>query len=182
MATTFIVQIIGPICVRYGVSKAGEVGLDITVEDLMKTTFVKDVEVEGEKVCSGSNYAVVNETDMVGDIIDSFSHHSNMNYAVRGSDGKIAGQISLEHLKEAMQIGEMGSYMVSMDIMDKAVHTCTPETPLPDTYKIFDDYDTDAICIVDSENKPLGVLEKATVDHYLHRRIVELEHKLSKMA
>ena len=181
-ATTFIVQIIGPICVRYGVSKAGEVGLDITVEDLMKTTFVKDVEVEGEKVCSGSNYAVVNETDMVGDIIDSFSHHSNMNYAVRGSDGKIAGQISLEHLKEAMQIGEMGSYMVSMDIMDKAVHTCTPETPLPDTYKIFDDYDTDAICIVDSENKPLGVLEKATVDHYLHRRIVELEHKLSKMA
>lgn len=181
-ATTFIVQIIGPICVRYGITKAGEAGLDVTAEDLIKTTFVKDVEVDGEKICSPDNYAIVNETDMVGQIINSFSQHSNMNYAVRGSDGKIAGQISLEHIKEAMQIGEMGSYMLSMDIMDKPALTCTPDTPLPETYKLFDDYDTDAISIVDKDGKPLGILEKYAVDHYLHQRIVALEHKLAAMA
>ncbi|WP_443740471.1 cation:proton antiporter domain-containing protein [Treponema berlinense] len=181
-ATTFIVQIIGPICVRYGITKAGEAGLDVTAEDLIKTTLVKDVEVEGEKICSPDNYAIVNETDMVGQIINSFSQHSNMNYAVRGSDGKIAGQISLEHIKEAMQIGEMGSYMLSMDIMDKPALTCTPDTPLPETYKLFDDYDTDAISIVDKDGKPLGILEKYAVDHYLHQRIVALEHKLAAMA
>lgn len=181
-ATTFIVQIIGPICVRYGVTRAGEVGLDVTPEDLIKTTLVKDVEIDGEKICSPDNYAIVNETDMVGQIINAFSHHSNMNYAVRGSDGKIAGQISLEHIKEAMQMGELGSYMLSMDIMDKPALTCTPETPLPDTYKIFDDYDTSAISIVDKEGRPLGILEKHAVDHYLHRRVVELEHKLAAMS
>ena len=181
-ATTFIVQIIGPICVRYGITKAGEAGLDVTAEDLIKTTFVKDVEVDGEKICSPDNYAIVNETDMVGQIINSFSQHSNMNYAVRGSDGKIAGQISLEHIKEAMQIGEMGSYMLSMDIMAKPALTCTPDTPLPETYKLFDDYDTDAISIVDKDGKPLGILEKYAVDHYLHQRIVALEHKLAAMA
>lgn len=181
-ATTFIVQIIGPICVRYGITKAGEAGLDVTAEDLIKTTLVKDVEVDGEKICSPDNYAIVNETDMVGQIINSFSQHSNMNYAVRGSDGKIAGQISLEHIKEAMQIGEMGSYMLSMDIMDKPALTCTPDTPLPETYKLFDDYDTDAISIVDKDGKPLGILEKYAVDHYLHQRIVALEHKLAAMA
>mgnify|MGYP002520961314 FL=1 len=181
-ATTFIVQIIGPICVRYGITKAGEAGLDVTAEDLIKTTFVKDVEVDGEKICSPDNYAIVNETDMVGQIINSFSQHSNMNYAVRGSDGKIAGQISIEHIKEAMQIGEMGSYMLSMDIMDKPALTCTPDTPLPETYKLFDDYDTDAISIVDKDGKPLGILEKYAVDHYLHQRIVALEHKLAAMA
>ncbi len=181
-ATTFIVQILGPICVRYGVSKAGEVGLDFNIEDLMQKALVKDVECEGKKICSKSNYAVVDETDTVGNIINSFSKHKNMNYAVRGQDGKIAGQISLEHLKEAMQIGEMGTYMLSMDIMDKYNLVCTPETSLPDAYKLFDDYDTEAICIVNENNEPLGILEKYTVDHYLHTKVVELEHKLAKMA
>ncbi|MGI5058540.1 cation:proton antiporter [Treponema pectinovorum] len=181
-ATTFIVQILGPICVRYGVSKAGEVGLDFNIEDLMQKALVKDVECEGKKICSKSNYAVVDETDTVENIINSFSKHKNMNYAVRGQDGKIAGQISLEHLKEAMQIGEMGTYMLSMDIMDKYNLVCTPETSLPDAYKLFDDYDTEAICIVNENNEPLGILEKYTVDHYLHTKVVELEHKLAKMA
>ena len=81
-----------------------------------------------------------------------------------------------------MQIGEMGSYMLSMDIMDKPALTCTPDTPLPETYKLFDDYDTDAISIVDKDGKPLGILEKYAVDHYLHQRIVALEHKLAAMA
>lgn len=181
-ATTFIVQIIGPICVRYGVSKAGEVGLDFTVEDLMKKALVKDVEVDGNKICSTESYAIVNDTDMVGKIISSFSQHSNMNYAVRGSDGKIAGQISLEHIKETMQIGEMGSYMLAMDIMDKPAVTCKAETTLPDAYKLFDDYDTEAVCIVDDDNRPLGILEKYAVDHYLHTKILELDHKLATMA
>lgn len=181
-ATTFIVQILGPICVRYGVTKAGEVGLDFTIEDLMQKALVRDVECEGKKICSRSSYAVVNEIDTVGDIINSFSKHENTNYAVRGYDGKLAGKISLEHLKKAMQIGEMGTYMLSMDIMDKSTLTCTPETPLPDAYKLFNDYDTDAICIVNDKDEPVGILEKYTVDHYLHTKAVELEHKLATMS
>lgn len=181
-ATTFIVQIIGPVCVRYGVTKAGETGLDVTIEDLMKKARVRDVEIQGEKICSNSNFAVVDETEMVGQIINSFSTHSNLNYAVRSSDGKFAGQISIEHIKEAMQIGEMGSYMLAMDIMDKSAVTCNPDTLLPDAYKLFDDYDTNAISIVDTDRHPLGILEKSSVDHYLHIKVVEIEHKLAGMA
>jgi len=41
--TTFIVQIIGPPFVKMAVTKAGEVGLDITEEDLMESYRVRDV-------------------------------------------------------------------------------------------------------------------------------------------
>ncbi len=181
-ATTFIVQIIGPVCVRWGVTKAGEVGLDVTAEDLMKKTLVKDIEINGHKICSKNSAAIVNENELTGEIIDSFSRHSNMNYAVRGADGKLAGKISLQHLKEAMQMGEMGTYMLAMDIMDKTALTCTPETSLPDAYRLFDDYDTQAVCIVDENKEPLGILEKNTVDHYLHVKVLELEKKLTVMA
>lgn len=180
-ATTFIVQILGPICVKYGVSKAGEVGLNVTVEDIMKTAKVAEVEVLGTKICSKDSYTIVDETLTVGEIIGSFSKHENTNYEVRGSDGKIVGQISLEHLKEAMAIGEMGEFMLAMDIMDSPKTFCSPEMTLPEAYQLFVDFDTEAICIADSENKPLGILEKFTVDHYLHTKMVELEHKLAAM-
>lgn len=181
-ATTFIVQIIGPICVKYGVTKAGEVGLDVNAEDIMKKAVVGDVKVNGENICSEKSYSIVSESDMVGSIINSFSHHENLNYAVKGENGKIAGQINLTHLKETMQMGEFGRFLLAMDIMDKPALTCKPSTSLTDAYKLFDDYDTDAICIVNEEDKPLGILEKYTVDHYLHTQVVELEHKLASMA
>lgn len=180
-ATTFIVQIIGPICVKYGVTKAGEVGLDVTFEDIMKKAKVEDVKAGSRKICSSTSYAIVQDTTMVENIINSFSKHENLNYAVRGDDGKILGQISLNHLKEAMQMGEFGGYMLAMDIMEKPALTCTPDTSLTDAYKLFDDYDTEAICIINDKQEPMGILEKFTVDHYLHTQLIELEHKLAKM-
>ena len=181
-ATTFIVQLLGPICVKYGVSKAGEVGLDVTIEDIMKKTCVKDVKAENKKICSKESPAIINDTDRIGKIIESFSKHENLDYCVRGADGKLAGIISIEHLKEAMQIGEMGELMLAMDMMDKVKISCREETPLTEAYKLFDDYDTESLCIVNDENEPLGILEKHTADHYLHKQIVDLEHKLAKMA
>lgn len=183
-ATTFIVQILGPICVKYGVSKAGEVGLDVTAEDIMKNARVEDVCSNGNKVCAADSYTIVNDTDMIGKIIANFAHHENSNYEVRSSDGKcrLVGQITLEHFKEAMSIGEMGEYMLAMDIMEKPKVTCTPQTSLPDAYQLFADYDTEAISIVDEQGKPMGILEKFTVDHFLHRKLVELEHKLTQMS
>ncbi|MBQ3670486.1 MAG: cation:proton antiporter [Treponema sp.] len=180
-ATTFIVQILGPICVKYGVTKAKEVGLNVTIEDLMKTAKVSDIEVNGKKICSKDSYTIVRDTDMVGKIIGSFSQHENSNYEVCSADGKTVGIISLEHLKEAMHLGEVGEFMLAMDIMERPKVTCNMNSALPDAYQLFSDYDVDALCIVGENNTPMGIMEKFTVDHYLHNKIVELDHKLAKM-
>lgn len=180
-ATTFIVQIVGPICVKYGVTKAGEVGLNVTIEDIMKKEQVQNVTVNGSPVCSATSHTIVDDLDVLGAIITRFSEHENTNYEVRGSDGNLAGQISLEQIKESMQLGDFADGIPAMDIMNPKVTTCTPELTLTEAYKLFADHDTDAISIVDKQGKPLGILEKYTVDHYLHTRIVELEHKVENM-
>lgn len=180
-ATTFIVQILGPICVKYGVTKAKEVGLNVTVEDLMKSAKVSDVEVSGRKLCSKDSYTIVKDTDRVGKIIGSFSKHENSNYEVCSAAGKTVGIISLEHLKEAMQLGEVGEFMLAMDIMEKPRAVCRADDALPDAYRLFDDYDVDALCVVGDDDAPMGIMEKFAVDHYLHRKIVELDHKLAAM-
>ena len=181
-ATTFIVQLVGPVCVKIGVTKAGECGLNITVDDIKKTTRVNDVTIGNEHICNSESPAIVSETERLYKILNSFSQNSNLNYVVKSStDGTLVGIISLEHLKEIMQIGEFAETMLAMDVMDKPVITCKPSTTLPDAYKLFEEYDIDAIPIVDVNNEPLGILEKNAVDHYLHKKIIALNRKIEEL-
>lgn len=180
-ATTFIVQLLGPVCVRHGVSKAGEIGLDVTEDDIIKRAKVQDVTWGKEKVCSENSAAIVNDTDTLSSIIDNFSSHHNHSFVVRGSDGKLTGIISLEHLRETLLLGEIADSMLALDIMDKPEYVCGPEVLLVDVYKKFSDIDVESLPIVDSEMRPLGVVEKFAVDHYVHTRIIELHRTLEKL-
>lgn len=180
-ATTFIVQLAGPIFVKYGVTKAGEVGLNVTEDDIKKNSKLTDVTWGTEKICSAASPAIVLETDTISSILDSFSRHNNLNYVVKSVEGNLVGVISLEHIKETLQIGEMAESILAMDVMDSPFVTCSPEDSLPDAYKMFDEYDTEAIPIVSDEGEILGIAEKPTLDHYVHTRIFELHRKLEKL-
>ena len=180
-ATTFIVQLAGPVFVKIGVTKAGECGLNVTVDDIKKNSRVTDVMWGKEKICNYDSPAIVNENDSLFTILNSFSRNQNLNYAVKNHQGKLVGIISLEHLKEVMQIGDFAESMLAMDVMDPAKITVKPSTTLPDAYALFEDNDIDAMPIVDTDGEALGILEKTTVDHYLHTRIIELNRKLDEL-
>ena len=180
-ATTFIVQLIGPVCVKYGVTKAGEVGLNVTEEDIKKKSVVKDITWGNEHVCDENSPAIVSENETIKAILDSFSKRQNLNYVVKDADGKLCGIISLEHLKATLQLGDFAESMLATDIMDKPTVSCSADIPLPEAYKLFDENDTDAIPIVTKDLTPLGILERFTVDHYLHARILELSRKIESL-
>ena len=180
-ATTFMVQLIGPICVKYGVTKAGECGLNVTEDDIKKNTKIEDVRWGNDKICSTDSTSIVTETMTLTKILNSFSRNQNLNYAVKDYQGKLAGIISLEHLKETLQIGEFAESLLAMDIMEPASVTCSPEIMLPDAYQLFESYDVEAIPIVNSEGVLMGMLEKSTIDHYVHARILELHRKIEKL-
>ncbi len=180
-ATTFIVQLLGPICVKHGITMAGEVGLNITEEDILQKSKVSDVTWGTEKICSPDSASVVSEMDYISHILDRFETSHFQHFAVKDNEGKLSGFIPLEHLKETLQLGDFAEGMLALDIMDKPSVTCTPEMPLPDVYKVFSDYDIDCLAIVSAEGQPLGVLEKYTVDHYIHTRLIELHRKVDSL-
>lgn len=180
-ATTFIVQLVGPIFVKYGVTKAGEVGLNVTEEDIKKNSKLSDVTWGAEKICCATSPAIVLENCTISSILNSFCHHNNLNYAVKSAEGNLVGIISIEHIKETLQIGEMAESVLAMDIMDPPFVTCSPEDTLPDAYRMFNEHDTEAIPIVSDDGEILGVAEKSTLDHYVHTRIIELHRKLEKL-
>ena len=180
-ATTFVVQLVGPICVKYGITKAGECGLDITEEDLMKNSVVQDITWGNSSICRADSPAIVSETTTLNEIICSFSHHENLSYAVQSKDGKLSGIITLEHLKEALLVTELSESLMACDVMETPSATCTASTPVPELYKLFSNYDTETIPIVDEQGSCLGVAEKYTLDHYLHAKVMELHKKVADL-
>lgn len=181
-ATTFIVQLLGPVCVKYGITKAGEIGLDITEEDIIKSTKVKNVTWGTEELCSIECSATVYENDALATVLQNFETHHNQSFSVITSDTKeLIGIITLEHLKETLQIGEMADSLLAVDIMERPLCTCSPEDYLPDVYNKFTQFDTETMPIIDSKMHSYGVMEKFALDHYLHTKILELNHKLEAM-
>ena len=180
--TTFFAELIGPVFVKYGIQKAGEAGMNVTEEDIKKNSKVKDVTWGAEKLCDPLSHSIVTETQTLSEIIDNFGSHHNQTFVVKGTDGTLIGVITLEHLKETLLIGEFAEGMLATDVMDKPNYSCTPELSLPEVYEKFSELDTDAIPIVDQQNKPLGVIEKFAVDHYLRSRIFELKRKLDNLS
>ncbi|MBQ0165664.1 MAG: cation:proton antiporter [Treponema sp.] len=180
-ATTFVVQLLGPVCVKYAVDGAGECGLDINEEDIMKTCKVSDVTSGGKPICGPDSPAVVTENTKVSDILDSFGHQHNLNYVVRDEAGKTAGIITLDHLKESLLIMDMTDGLMAMDILEPCTASCPPDMLIPDALKLLDTNDTEALPIVDADGKLLGVLERPAIDHYLHTRVVELHKKIASL-
>ena len=180
-ATTFVVQLLGPICVKHAVEGAGECNLDICEEDIMKTCSVQEITLVGNPICSPVSTAIVNETTKLHDILDSFSKNHNLNYVVKDADGKFTGIITLEHLKESLQVQDLSDAIMAMDILEPCKASCSPQMLIPEVLKLFDENDTEALPIIDSEEKLLGVVEKTTIDHYLRGKVVELHKQIASL-
>ena len=180
-ATTFVVQLLGPICVKHAVEGAGECNLDICEEDIMKTCSVKDITLAGNPICAENSPSIVTETTKLHDILDSFSKNHNLNYVVKDNMGKFAGIITLEHLKESLQVQDLSDAIMAMDILEPVKISCNPTMLIPEVLKLFDENDTEALPIIDNEEKLLGVVEKATIDHYLRGKVLELHKQIASL-
>ena len=126
--------------------------------------------------------ATVREIDTLDTVLRNFETHHNQSFSVVSSDNEeLIGIITLEHLKETLALNEMADCLLAVDIMERPLCTCSPDDSLPDVYKKFTESDTETMPIVDEKMHSYGVMEKFAADHYLHTKIIELNHKLESM-
>ena len=166
---------------KYGVTKAGECGLDITEEDIMKGCYVYQVESGGIRVCDRDHFTVVPEYEKLTTLLDTFSKHHNQNFVVKDEDGKFAGIITLQNLQDSIQMLEFSNAVMAVDIMEDSPATCTPDMSIPELYKLYETYDTEAIPVVDKDGIACGVMEKPAVQRYLRSQVLALQKKLASL-
>ncbi|UCG59695.1 MAG: cation:proton antiporter [Phycisphaerales bacterium] len=156
-----VLQLIGPVLVKIGTKKAGEVGMNITEEDLTKTYTVGDVmDAEVPVISAGMS---LNEVIRVVSTTDSFY------YSVVDNDKKLIGAITLDGIRNTFATQELNDWLVALDIVEPIVAAVTPDMALLDVFEKAKELDAECLPVVASSDgdKHVGVLDIRSV----HRRL-----------
>ncbi len=165
-ASTFIVQIIGPVFVKYALDKSQESGLNITEEDIINKTTLKDFLT--------LNSPAILISDDLSSILKVFSETTNIFYPVITGKKEIAGIISIDEIKDTFMYNELAHLLVAIDIMkpvEKTYYSCEPmKNVLTDIKK----YGLEFIIVVDNKSC-LGLIETRSIYQQLSRKLLEID-------
>ncbi len=166
MASTFVVEIFGPMLVKLGVKKAGEVGLNVTEEDLIKTYKVADV--------MDTSPTSIPQDMPLPQILEVFSTSDSLYYPVIDAQSRIKGVITIADIKEMFASRDVAAWLLACDVAEPVLDKTTPNTPLEEAFDQMKRYDIESIPVVadDSSNRLVGVLDYRKVNRKISAEVL----------
>lgn len=181
MTATFLMEIFGPMLVKVGVKKAGEVGLNITEEDLIKTYKVADV--------MDTEPTSIPQELLLEDILKAFSTSESIYYPVIDGQKRIIGVITIPDIKEMFANREVAGWLLACDVAEPVRDKTIPNKPLEEAIEWMRQYHLEHIPVVADEGSDelAGVLDyrkalRKISAEVLHRRKTADEMALAKGA
>jgi Kef-type K+ transport system membrane component KefB/predicted transcriptional regulator len=170
-STTFLVQIIGPPCVRIGVKKAGEVGLNVTEDDLIQTYKVADI--------MNTKVPIVFAGDSLSRVVSTVSSTNDFYYPVIDNQQNLIGVITLDGIRNSFATQQLNDWLVSLDIMEPIVGKVTENTHLSDAFEKAKRLDIEYLPVVstDQENKFCGILNCREARRQLTTEVLSRQQK-----
>ncbi|MHC4642206.1 MAG: cation:proton antiporter domain-containing protein [Planctomycetota bacterium] len=153
LASTIINELIAPPLVKYAISKAGEVGLNITEEDLIKTCKVADV--------MDTEPTSIPQELLLQEILEVFSTSESVYYPVIDSESQLIGIITIPGIKEMFANREFAGWLLACDVAEPVQDKTTPNKPLEEAIEWMRRYNLDHIPVVTGEDSDefVGVLD-----------------------
>jgi len=161
IAGVFVLQLAGPMFVKIGAKKAGEVGLNITEEDLIRSYKVKDV--LDDKVPAISAGLSLNE------LIKVVANTNSYCYPIIDNAGKLTGIITLDGIMNTFATQELNDWLVALDIAEPVIEKAEPQMPLSEALEKAKEMDVEFLPAVDPDKaeKYVGILSLRSA----HRRL-----------
>ncbi len=166
--TTFVVQLIGPSFVKMAIEKAGEAGKNITEDELRGKITVADV-MDRSVPC-------IKETAHLPEIIEVFKQSDHTYYPVVDSAGRLKGVISMENVKNALMLSELGDVIVAHDLMEPIDHFIYVNDKLIDIHDLLLRYEF--LPVVDKNGKVIGIIDYRQAQRYLSSKLVEISQTI----
>ncbi len=168
-ASTFVVQLIGPMFIKYAVHQAGEAGLNITEEDLILKSKAGDV--------VNQSVPRIKESTPINQVLSEISEADNLYYPVVNQDNRLTGILSIEGIKNAFIARELTDMILAHDLMEPVRVSCTGEQPLPDVMESMKLQRVETIPVLDENGAPLGMIENRGIQKHFSKRILALQQQ-----
>jgi Mg/Co/Ni transporter MgtE len=171
MTGTFVIEIFGPILVKLGVKKAGEVGLNVTEEDLIKTYVISDV--------MDTKIPLISAGMCLSEVIQVVSQTSNFYYPVVDSDKQLIGAVTLDGIRNTFTTQELNDWLVALDIMEPIIFKQVPEVELSEAFEKAEKLDIEYVPVVasDKDETFVGVLDFKAVHRSLTAEVLERQRR-----
>ncbi|HDY64976.1 MAG TPA: CBS domain-containing protein [Phycisphaerae bacterium] len=175
-ATTFLVELIGPPCVKVAVDKAGEVGLNVTREDLIKSYTVADV-MNRQATCFA-------EGDTFAKITRTLGETDAMTFPVVDAEHGLLGIITIQDLKQGLGRAHLADLLVAFDLMQPVIDTATETTPLSEAMTRMYEQNLEYLPVVAADGgtapkggvkqppRMVGLLERRGIDRMLSSEMI----------
>ncbi|HEX2955195.1 MAG TPA: cation:proton antiporter [Chitinispirillaceae bacterium] len=146
-ATTLIAQLVGPPMVKLAVKKAGEIGKNVTEEDIVNKWKVKDVLI--------ADVPLIKENDSLKKVLDLFSTSNAQIFPVVNDTGKIIGTISLEGMKEVISDWSSWEWLIALDVMESVADLLPASLPLATALNKLTILNVEQLAVICDEGNPV---------------------------
>jgi NhaP-type Na+/H+ or K+/H+ antiporter len=175
-ATTIIFEVIGPIGARIAITKAGELGVNITEDDLIKMYKVQDV--------MHTKLPVFNAGMALSEVVRTVGNTDEFYYPVVDSNNNLIGTVTLDSIRRTFATQELNDWLVALDIAEPIVTKVTPNIALSEALEQARRLDLEHLPVVASneDDEFAGVLDCRAVHRYLSAEVLSRQQKADSMA
>ena len=163
-ATTFILQLIGPPCTKLAVTKAGEVGLNITEEDIIQQNKASDL--------MDKNPPLIYENMQLQDILRIFSENDNLYYPVVNKHKELTGIITVEGIKQTILDMDVGSIILAHDLMEPVLAKTAPDVSITEVKEKLNGYNIEYLPVVDRIGRLEGFIERQDLNRFISTKVI----------
>jgi Kef-type K+ transport system membrane component KefB len=165
-ATTLLVQIIGPASVKIAITKTGEIGRNVTEEDILQELTVADV--------LNADPVTLQEHTLLTEVFETIAGTDQLAFPVIDSTGSCTGVISLESLKALFVEQEVWSWMIAGDVMVPITDVVRVDTPLSEALTTLEQLEAEETIVRDPDHqRPLGIFGKRSAKRHVSTRLVQ---------
>jgi len=162
IAGVFVLQLAGPVFVRLGAKKAGEAGLNITEDDLVRAYRVHDV--------MDTHVPAIAADLPLGKVIEIVSSTDSFYYPVVDKEKRLVGAFTLDGIRNTFATQELNTWLIALDLAEPIAEKVSPDTALAEALGRMRELGLEYAPVVDNEqgDRFLGVLSSSAV----HRRLI----------
>jgi CBS domain-containing protein len=158
---------------RIAITKAGEAGLNITEEDIIRESKVKDIMDE--------SIPLIYENMSLSEILKIFGETDNLYYPVVDKKRKLLGVITVDHIKNSLTTSGLDTFLLAHDLMEPVIAKSSPNLPMTEALETLGRYNIEYLPVVSAKDEIIGFLERRQISRKISTKLIELQKQAESL-